>query len=295
MEKISSSGNEKHDPMKASPVPERLDLDLLPKKFKYEYNSPSGDRKKADWNVWQEKQSGDKYLEKDVTLKPNQQNPQVEYFISLLSKGILHSSDFIKKDGKYLSRGMPLEAMEPVRKGELEAEFFLLEYLFNDWDKEVSHGNVRINDEGKFAHYDYAEGFRSDRRIDFSYKTDFDTQMLFEDLERDLNTITKYGQPWGSERKAKDTPNILKNPEHRSSPEIELEVLQKAKELAGQIQDIEFLNAIIKKSELNINDKRFSFLKGKSHEERIIELQKALLERLQILITLVKKRNSLLD
>ncbi|MEI8174543.1 MAG: hypothetical protein WCG28_01175 [bacterium] len=181
--------------------------------------------------------------------------------------------------------------MEPTREGEIEAEFFLLEYLFNDWDKEMSNGNVRMNDEGKFAHYDYAEGFRSHRRRDFSYKMDLSTQMLLEDLNRDLDTVTKYGKPWGTERKSKDKPDILKHPEHRSSPEVELEVIRKFQELLSHIQDIEFFNAIIKKSELNINDQRFDFLKSEDSEERILELQRVLIERLEILIDLIKKRN----
>ncbi|MEI8174542.1 MAG: hypothetical protein WCG28_01170 [bacterium] len=109
MDKEPFLQHKKSDPMKTSPVPERLDLVKTDKKLKYRYmDVASGAREEVDWNIFQEKLSGDRYLEKEVTFKPNQQNPQVEYFISLLSKGIFHSSDFFKKDGKYFSKGMPL-------------------------------------------------------------------------------------------------------------------------------------------------------------------------------------------
>lgn len=88
-------------------------------------------------------------------------NPELQRFISLLSKGILHVSDVIKVGDHYFSKNMSLEKIQSSQKMELKAEIFILNRLFYDWDKYTGNyykgdlGNVNQDPKGRFAHFDY--------------------------------------------------------------------------------------------------------------------------------------------
>jgi uncharacterized membrane protein YheB (UPF0754 family) len=100
-----------------------------------------------------------------------------ERFIALITKGILHTSDLLEKDGKLFSKVIDLNKIESTSKEEFLADLFILRNIFSDYvhtflDKnkaiqsakkagiyaegtELHHNIARHGD--KFIHFDYGE------------------------------------------------------------------------------------------------------------------------------------------
>ena len=109
MEKLTFSqkeDNKEPDPNTFSPVPSSVELNrdgekrgdsVTDKNTATEYFLMSGPR-------------GKDRREREI------RGIEVELFVSLLSKGILHVSDVIEKDGNFYSKKMPLENMKPGEK-----------------------------------------------------------------------------------------------------------------------------------------------------------------------------------
>ncbi|MBI3335785.1 MAG: hypothetical protein HY001_04795 [Candidatus Portnoybacteria bacterium] len=228
------------DPTKSSPLPQSVSLE------------------KTDSKV-EDKETGDEYFEKGNDM-------QLEHFVVLLSKGILRVSDLIEKDGKYYSRKMPLENMPLAREQEMEAEFFILKYLFGDPDHYVSgtHLNHLKNESNQFAHYDYDRAFSNvvpNKNILLRKLGNFF-------LKKEVEAVFK-----NKMKQLKDQP---------SQQNFSSILKEKLSLFKDTLQDASFFNAVLNKSGLSLTG-RFSFLKGNSETERANELRKYLLDRVFLL------------
>lgn len=288
MKESSRHNNEKNtDPTKFSPISENLGLKLSdkthPEKYKPNKETPAIP---VEIPIWTDA-NGDEYFQKMPELKPDKQDLPAEHFISMLVKGVLNSSDLIKHGDIYLSKKMDLTKIEKGTHEEITAEIFLLHYLFEEMDKTSIKQNVQIDPEtGSFAHYDYSEAFRSKNDDPtFWYKTNQKAEELISDINIELNNIDEY-------KRAPKGRQML--PERKSpSREVELAVLKRSFLLKDQIQNWEFFKSVVKKSSIDLSSPRFHFLSSDSEEERAKELQRKILERLEVLIKVLEDRNNI--
>jgi len=271
------------NPLKSSPIPEKLELKKQEKVVPYHYKDKSGKIQETYFEVFKDENQDDLFIKKDPEFKPRYQDLKTEYMISLFLKGIFHSSDLIKKENEYYSKVIDLEETERPNNGEAEAEIFLLRYLFADWDKNVPNNNICFKKE-KFAHFDYGEAFRGSHEKDF--KLENKTETLDLKIKKELKNIGKYGEPWGLKRKTKTFLNQIGMPARPNQNEIKKEIIHKSEELLARTEDLNFWNAILKKSEFKAKGNRFYFLKSKNKTE---ELRTILKERLEKIIKLIKK------
>lgn len=271
-----------------------------------------------------EDQNGNLYCEK-LDLK-EKQDFEMERFIATISKGVLHVSDVVRlPDGidektkenkyKYLSKIMDLDKIEGKpgedAQPEVKAEIFLLNYLFEEMDKASGEKrktegekvgeaqNININPKtSSFAHYDFGDGFRkNDNDKTFWYERNQKAESLIPGINYQLNNIYKYDiAPKGRPTKLPDN-NI-------PSKETEAFIKQKALMFRENIRDSNFFNVVVKKSDIKktedgavegkteylINSERFNFLNLGSLEDRTQELQKMILERLDVLIKVLELR-----
>lgn len=227
------------------------------KKFNPSKSSPlsgSIEFEKSDTEKKIDKITGEQYFKKE--------DMQMEYFISLLSKGILHVSDVIKKDGQYFSRQMPLENITPVEDYKIEAELFLLKYLFGDDDHNISSDrNIVKNNVGQFSHYDYDRAFSSSTINNHILTKKPGEFLLKRDMKNDIKKIKS------------EIDDAVNMEEFYCTLKDKLNLFQSA------LENNDFFGAILKKSELQVTGLKFTFLKNKSEEDRKIELRKYLLDR----------------
>lgn len=289
-ETLPENNKRNTNPTKFSPISENLNLRLSSKTQKEKYKL-NGATTPVDIPIWVDTE-GNEYFQKMPELKPHKQDLPVEHFISMLIKGVLNSSDLVKhveKDGTiiYLSKKMDLDKIENGSPEEIKAEIFLLNYLFEEMDKTSTGQNVRVNPEtGSFAHYDYSEGFRSKKDDPtFWYEQNQKAESLIPGINYQLDNIYKYKiAPKGRPTKLPDN--------NTPSKGVELAIKARALLLREQIQDLEFFEAVIKKSNIDLseNSARFHFLNTGPEEERALELQKMILDRLNVLIKVLKLR-----
>lgn len=230
---------------------------------------------------------------------------EVELFVSLLSKGILHVSDVVEKDGNFYSKKMPLENIKPGEKMELEAENFLLHYIFSDWDHKTMtgihpesslkdenglryHHNLIEDERGAFAHFDYdvALGNQMDV-INGTYMfipndeklhsgTPLKKLVTIDEIERQANL---HDQPILKKLKGfftgKNTDQLIK-------------VLNEKTELfMERINDEYFFEAVLKKSKLDITLPQFNFLNGNNEKEKEESLRNYFKEKLELLKSVI--------
>ena len=269
---------EKIDVMKSSPLQEKVQFEEVDEKDKYK----------------KDKISGFLYSEKDLDSKENyRQNIEIERFISMLSKGILHTSDIIEKDGKYYSRlnYFYLENSDQAKEGEIEAEMFILAYLFSDWDKSAFDKDIQDNiytKDGNFAHFDYSEAFRENlNHNQFIFKKDenpnnfkdkinllLDDPILIDRADDFFKRKIESGIKYDSYREIAD------------KKLIEKELFEKITVLENTITNgrEDFFSAVINKAKLDLTkNERFDFLSSKTQKDRIEELRNILLGRLEVL------------
>lgn len=244
--------------------------------------------------------TGHYYYEKNLDPETlSRQNIPVERFVSLMGKGIFHISDIVTKDGKHYSRinSSHLENSKPARDGELEAEMFMLRYLFGDWDKDAAYSDALdtanvIIEKNNFAHFDYGEAFRNKDRdglINFLFAKNENPQTFkpaINDLLDDpmlINGINASSQYRPSEND--DSVRQIAQQEF-----IEKELFEKAVALGKAIavtdnsaENPDFFKAIIKKAGLDLNNERFRFLVSNEEAGKIEELRTILSNRLAVL------------
>lgn len=277
--------------------------------WKPEYSSEAGKIKKIrdSLYVYKDPKSENEYIKKKEPMSSGVENRiPTEQFVSLLSKGILHTSDIvsIEKEGykKYFSRITPLENAKYPRTGEYEAEAFLLKYLFNDWDKyNDNQGTVRnIKTQGpKFALYDYSKSFQQSPESDpFQYEIERDEEKLRKNIIKELSRITTYGHTENKQgitklfQKINTAFNSLIRTDvtNEQSEKIKKKLLIKSQLFSSALADKEFFKAVVKKSGIKIDSLTDSlpFLVNKTSSARQEELRDRLLERANILIQVLQ-------
>jgi hypothetical protein len=270
------------DPTKASPLSESINL--VP-----------GEQK----NEFIDQETGETYFQKeDYAI-------EVEHFVALLCKGILHVSDMIQKDGSHYSRKMPIERISGASIEEIKAETFLLHYLFADWDHHYKdeeyknkyvdrgdssaepHKNLIVGDGHAFAHFDYGMALRrTPRSAPFDYNKYYD--FLFKMWTRshlDKLLHKKF--------------NILKMKyEFRNTdqdPHVFLKhVSEKLFELQNALNNEQFFQAVIEKSDVKLGAHPFFFLEQEDAEGKRNELRDLLLKRVRILDEIIKDYSGVL-
>lgn len=148
------SFNKTINPHDNSAIPEKLNLDIKKKDGKIE--------------EYQDEESGDIYFKKHYWAG-RREDHQKEHFVSLLTKGIFHSSEMVRIDeNDFFSRKINLENTQKGELFEKEAEFFLLKTIFGDIDKGsydscnlVTGHNVDQDEDGRFSFYDFTMCFES--------------------------------------------------------------------------------------------------------------------------------------
>ena len=267
-----------NNPLKYSPLPKTLKLKDTGETVKYIYyeRNETGKMlpKTGEKPIFKDQETEEFFIKKDPEEGAEDQNLQVEAFISLLTKGVLHSSDIIKINGEYFSKKIDLTKTEIPNKGELEAELFLLSYLFSDWDKKVPNTNMAMEKSGEFAHFDYGKGF---------------TNMNKTSRKDRLQHIGKYREPQGWGRRIKTAVEMLGIPIRGKNSEAKMELLQKTAQILENLKDDNFYRSILKHSELDIFNKRFNFLNEKPQEEREDELRIILEDKCKSLLKLINE------
>lgn len=232
-------------------------------------------------------------------------NPSLEQFVTLLSKGILRVSDIVEKDDKYYSKKMPLEDMESGKKMELEAENFLLRYLFSDYDHvKVPDTQLKENNEKNksIGNTDYHQNFIKDKKGRFTHYDYEGALGNLTDGDKFAFNINDDGSSWGL--KQKTTIEEIKHGAFpyneslmaelkrfilgRTSKQLFKILRDKINLFENQIGDRYFFDAVVKKSKLNINLGQFYFLNGETPTEKQESLRKHFIERLEILKEVIK-------
>lgn len=261
--------------------------------------------KKNDESMFKEdKNSGHLYSEKDLITNKDRQNIGVERFVSLLSKGILHTSDIIEKDEKYYSRlnYSHSENSEPAKEGEIESEIFILKYLFGDWDHTIGgwdHDDLDIQDNvytknGRFAHFDYGEAFKNTKSMDpktfpFPFTKNENPEKFVEQI---IFILDHPGFIDPSRKPITQEDQYKFNHDRSVNKDLENEILIKATEQEEALKDKDFFNAVIDRAKLDLSNERFSFLSTNSKKERSEELQSILIRRLEVLKSILLNRQS---
>lgn len=264
--------SQKADPSKNSVLSDPLDF--------YQDSDVSFGRDGAKYD----RATKDEYISKAGGPMLGEHYPQMEHFVALLTKGNLRSSDVIKKNNSYYSRVMPIENMEPGKPQEVEAEIFLLRFLFADGDRYklhspkvvdedqqiFEHQNYIMKDTGQFAHFDYGRvGYKAGH---FAFRED--DSSLVETTKRYFEYYEQQQEQWSPEQ----------------IQEFHNRLREKLPGLKDTLDDDVFFNAVVKKSELDLTDfERLDFLKGDTNEERISNFRKLLQNRIAILEEVLKE------
>ena len=231
---------ENMDPTKVAPVAQTITLE------------------KRDGKVVDSK-TGNEYFEKG-------EDAELEYFVTLLSKGILNVSDIIKKDTTYYSKKMSLEDINFQQKEEKDVDFFVLKYLLGDDDHRVD-ANYAQNEKGQFSHYDYGRAFST----------------VVPTKNRLVKSLGNFFFKMEAEHALKKTSNTLND--RMGFAQL---LGSKISQFGARLENESFFREVLVKSELRLMTGKFSFLRGDSEKERQEELRKYLQERVSMLLKLTK-------
>lgn len=250
------------DPTTSSPLPENLHLTKVK-----DLNIDTGSEVKH-FQIFEEALTKEKYFSR-------KENSSYEYFITLLSKGILHVSDIIRKEDALYSREMPVSNIENASsEEEKKSEIFLLSFLFNDKDH-IPEAKANFREENNtFVHFDYDAAF--------SWKQD--GKPVYADNVPDPEQIKKelellFNKQWYPSH-LRNKQEIIENEKSLKRDTFKEILLQKTDQFIDRLSDESFFDAIIKKSNINLLDEKFSFLTGASNEEKSIELRNLMMQRL---------------
>ncbi len=305
------------NPLTSSPVV--LDKNFLKETIQatipYKHNVPNKTQEKLA--IHKEAGTGRQYVAKKPELRPYDHDIHIEHFVTLLSKGILQSSDLLhvvygkgNDEVAYFSHIQKLENTKETSPEALHAEQFLLNYVFNDWDKSSAEGhlnNMVVDTQNRFAHYDYGRAFGGGEKINtsasypFAYKKSEEPETLKKAINTELDHIQKYTQdrtnPW--KRTALTALEKLRLLPKSQSPKTDLEIYIRSKKFLDAVKDKKFFQSIAKKSGLDSVIERFDFLvtqtsktqKKMGDELRIEELRERIEKRLTLLVETIEKRD----
>lgn len=279
-------------PFDYSPVPEKVGLENTDTTITFKHGKRINGKityEHTTVSVFKDKNTGELYVEKHPEKGADDQSLETEYFISLLTKNIFHSSDMIKVDGKYFSRIIDLKRTKTPEKGELEAELFLLAYIFSDNDKNVPERNLVIDKDGRFAHYDYGRSFIESKESLFS-SIFYSLSPLPDRIQRELFSVEQHGEPLNITRRVKTKIEGATGIQLRKkNPKIQEYILAKTQKILNTLEDANFFEAVVEKSKFNTRDKRFNYLQQTNEKLKIEELKNILKSKCEKLIEILEK------
>jgi len=237
-------------------------------------------------------ETGDKYVEKMEKYFPphSEEYNRNERFISLFVKGILKSSDFIEKDGRFFSKVIDLDKTSKVKKGELMADLLILKNLFDDTDhlieddKQMSLTEARMSNlhsEGVEQHHNLI--MKNDKFVHFDYgAADFTNFFLnttekeddFRESVRDRISVELIDFTLGKD--IEDKKEILNQCE------------EKIQKLKDRLSDKKFFSSVVKESKINLN-----IISEKRNEENSENLRTDLIKKTDIILNVIKDLKSI--
>lgn len=256
--------NKSMNPHDNSAIPEKLNLDIK--------------KKNGIIEEYQDEESGDIYFKKRYWAG-RREDHQKEHFVSLLTKGVLHSSEMVRIDeNDFFSRKINLENTQKGELFEKEAEFFLLKTILGDIDRGgfesenlVGNHNVDHDENGRFSFYDFTMCFESYEFIEI-HKNPKNAYKIFHKFCEDN----------------KFSSNDIHN--------FSLEVSEKLNSLEQAVSDQNFISAILEKTGFEPSTERVDADKAKGVVSEIKKYfySKGIKEEVQD-VKIEKIRNLLLE
>lgn len=270
-----------NDPHTFSPYPKNIELSATGKKVPHA---------SQDYPVYVDTKTGDTYVEKLEKYSPPrlEEDSRKERFISLLTKGVLRSSDMIEKEGRFFSKVIDIDKTSATKTGELFANLATLKNLFEDPDRSIKEDTdepiayakaTRLHKEGVQEHSNII--IRGDKFVHFDYHT------------------ANFNKNWLNTKKAEDefkrmvTRNIkmdkLELFDFSPNKEKEQIVLnqfwEKIEEINERLLDKKFFDSIIKESKIDslVNES----LTTKNGESGADNLRGDLIKKTNILLDVI--------
>ncbi|MBP9803213.1 MAG: hypothetical protein KBD14_02820 [Candidatus Pacebacteria bacterium] len=209
---MKESFGEQNNPHNNSIIPDKLNLILKNKEHKQE--------------ELQDEETGDIYFKKHYWGGVREMHLR-EHFISLLVKGIFHSSEMIRiGENDFLSRKNNLEYTQKGELLEKEAEIFLLKTIFGDSDRDIEtpNHNIEQDKDGRFSHYDYGSALRGNE-FNKIHENSKNAYNIFHEFCKDNNF-------------SKDD---IRN--------FSIQIINKLRALEQAVNDEKFISAILEKTE----------------------------------------------
>ncbi len=144
-----------NNPHNSSIIPEKLKLDPVSKE-----NGSMSHQKAVEYK---DVETNDVFFKKHYWGGVREMHLR-EHFTSLLTKGILHSSEMVRVgNNDFFSRKINLNETQTGAPFEKEAEIFILNTILGDHDRGIDqpNHNMEQDENGKFNHYDFGASFTS--------------------------------------------------------------------------------------------------------------------------------------
>lgn len=216
---------------------------VIPEKLNLEPKNKDDKRRHIKGEEYLDKETGDTFYKKKYWGGYPEKHLR-EHFVSLLIKGIFHSSEMVKMgEEEFFSRGIDLDHTEKAKPFEKEAETFILKKVLGDYDRNMDNHNIKQNDDGKFNQYDF-ESFDG-------YE--------FAEIHKSSRNARKIFHEFCEENKfSKD--NIH---------DFSLQIFNKLDRLEQAVNDEKFISAILKKTEFEPPEEVVDIGKGKKIMRKI--------------------------
>jgi hypothetical protein len=235
MENLRKTNNP--NPHNFSVLPERLELNPVNKENELVRHKKGENYEDAD--------TGDIFVKKHYWAG-NRENHLKEHFISLLIKGILHSSEMIRKgENDFFSRKIDLKDTQTGELLEKEAEIFILKIILGDYDRgiDMPAHNIEQDESDKFNHYDFGAGFKSNEFMNI-HKNSRNAYIVFKEFCKE-NKFSK-----------EDTYNFS------------FQVFNKLNKLEEAVNDDKFISAILDKTGFEPQE---NITEGQSKTKKIMQ------------------------
>jgi hypothetical protein len=236
------------DPHTFSPYSKNIELK------KTGYKAPHSSQ---NYPIHIDPKTGDKYVEKMEKYYSAHQREinRNERFISIFVKGILKSSDFIEKDGRFFSKVIDLDKTSKVKKGELIAELLILKNLFDDTDHlieddtEESLTEARMSNlhgEGVEQHHNLV--IKGDKFVHFDYGAADFTKFFLNTIEREEDFRESV-----RDRISVELIDFTLGKDVKDRKEILNQCIEKIQKIRERLLDKKFFSSVVKESKIDLN------------------------------------------
>ena len=207
--------------------------------------------------------------------------PEEQRFISMILKGIMNTADIVQYKGEYYSHQQNMDQLtseESFSKDEIEADRFILGYIFSDSDHKEKHTTIP-NKPGEWDTYDY-ENIAIDKNSNKKYYYDFEAARLDADRVQSPIEIQYFKNYLANEDKLKEYSPLVEILNKKSKTELDTIFNE---------NNFALFEAIVTKSNIVTEDgdknSTYSFLNGTMYDRKLMikELFNDLKNRFQCL------------